>query len=125
MAATKTNDKTLLRDFIEKAEARMQELRPLIEEYRELEEALQGVGHSTTRPRRGGGRRRNGGRAQEFLTLVREKPGISVADAAKVMQINPNYLYRVAGDLAKRGEVEKDGQGYKVVAGAAQDSDES
>lgn len=57
-------------------------------------------------------RRSGGGRAEQFRTLVQENPGISVADAAKRMKIQPNYLYRVASGLEKDKAIKKDGKGY-------------
>ena len=57
---------------------------------------------------------RRGGntRANQALELVREKPGITIAEIAKAMNIEPNYLYRVLPRLASDGEVKRDGQGW-------------
>ena len=127
-------------DFLKKTlkeiEARRRELEPLVDEYRQLEEAaaaLQGVdgngGSRTRRPvaargtarRRGGassgtgrrGRPRGSGkRAQQALDLVGGQPGITIPELAKAMKIQPNYLYRVLPGLEQDGKVKKKDKGW-------------
>jgi hypothetical protein len=131
-------------DFLKKTlkdiEARRRELAPLVEEYRQLEEAaaaLQGVdggsgsgGGSTrtaaapSRPSRrrrasgssGSGRRGrprgSGKRAQQALDLVAGQPGITIPELAKSMKIQPNYLYRVLPGLEQDGKVKKKDKGW-------------
>jgi hypothetical protein len=112
---------------------RLQELRPLVDEYRRLEAAqaaLDGVqGSASTarvgrarptaargRTRRvsgGGARRRSGGtRATQALDLVKGQPGITIPELAEKMGIKQNYLYRVLPGLEKAGHVKKDGRGW-------------
>jgi hypothetical protein len=108
-------------------DARLRELRPLVEEYNRLEQAaaaLSGVGNGrrATTPRRrstGGGsaRRRgrprgSGNRAKQALELVRAKPGITIAEMAGAMKIQPNYLYRVMPTLESEGQVKKRDKGW-------------
>jgi DNA-binding IclR family transcriptional regulator len=62
---------------------------------------------SATQSRRGGNTR-----ADEALELVRKQPGITIPEIAAAMSIKPNYLYRVLPQLASRGEVKRDGQGW-------------
>jgi Winged helix-turn-helix DNA-binding len=102
---------------------RLKELRPLHEEYLKLERAkaaLDGVDAprrgrprgSTSSPRR---RRRRGGstRADETLNLIRQNPGATVSELARMMNISPpNYLYRVVANLQSDGAVKKEGKGY-------------
>jgi hypothetical protein len=57
-------------------------------------------------------RRRKGTRADQAVTLVESRPGISASEIAKTMKIKPNYLYRVLGDLEKEGRVKKKGRQY-------------
>lgn len=57
-------------------------------------------------------RRRKGTRADQAVSLVQEKPGISASDIARTMKIKPNYLYRVLGDLEKEKRVTKKGRQY-------------
>jgi sugar-specific transcriptional regulator TrmB len=57
-------------------------------------------------------RRRGGGRADQAVGLIEKSPGITAADVAKKMKIQPNYLYRVLGDLEKEKRVKKDGRKY-------------
>jgi hypothetical protein len=111
-------------------DARLRELRPLVDEYNRLEKAaaaLAGVGGdgrpapSGRRRRRstagsGGGRRGrprgSGTRAKEALTLVRTRPGITIAEMADSMGIKANYLYRVMPTLESEGQVVKKDRGW-------------
>jgi hypothetical protein len=116
-------------------QARLKELRPLVDEFHRLEaaeRALSGVGTTTTngsstttarRGRRssgggGGGRRGrprgSGTRAQEALKLVTERPGITIPEMAEAMGIKQNYLYRVMPTLAEEGRVVKSGRGWHL-----------
>jgi hypothetical protein len=123
-------------DFLEEKkreiEARLKELRPLVDEYHRLEAAaaaLSGVGASTgaaaprarrSRPKassaghngRRGRPKGTGTRAKEALELVRKQPGISIPELADAMGIKQNYLYRVLPGLAQDGLVEKQGRGW-------------
>ncbi|WP_249012144.1 Rrf2 family transcriptional regulator [Conexibacter sp. DBS9H8] len=73
--------------------------------------------------RRGPGRprgRRNGStRANQALTLVQQRPGITIPQIAEELTIEPNYLYRVMPKLVSDGLVKRDGQGWHPVEGAA------
>jgi hypothetical protein len=124
-------------DFLEdkkrEINARLKELRPLVDEYTRLEaaaQALEGVtsnGTSTSAPRRrrttrrasgssGTGRRGrprgSGTRSKQALELVRAKPGITIPELADAMGIKQNYLYRVLPGLAQEGLVRKQGRGW-------------
>jgi len=100
-------------------EARLKELRPLVEEYEQLQKAaaaLAGVGNArparTTR-RRGRGRPRGSGtRAKQALELVRARPGITIGELAEAMGIHANYLYRVMPILESEGQVVKRDRGW-------------
>ncbi len=101
-------------------DARMRELRPLVDEYNRLEKAaaaLAGVGGTAARPtrRRGRGRGRprgSGTRAKEALELVRTRPGITISEMADSMGIKANYLYRVMPTLESEGQVVKRDRGW-------------
>ena len=106
-------------------DARLRELRPLVDEYQRLEKAaaaLQGVGNSgapaRTRGRRRGpaarrGRPRGSGtRSKQALELVRTRPGITIAEMADSMGIKANYLYRVMPSLEAEGQVRKQDGGW-------------
>jgi len=60
-------------------------------------------------------RRRGGTRAEQAVKLIQENPGITASDIAKRMNIKPNYLYRVLGDLQKEGKVKKSGRSYTAA----------
>jgi hypothetical protein len=118
--------------------ARLQELKPLVDEYQRLDAAaaaLDGVppsmhGRPATRQaparakaaparKRGATRGRrgrpkgSGTRGAEALALVRQNPGITIPEIAEKMGIKQNYLYRVLPGLAADGLVVKDGRGWK------------
>jgi hypothetical protein len=132
-------------DFLEEKrkeiQARLKELKPLVDEYHRLdaaERALAGVedkparAASTRAPaaRRsrgtrgsGSGRRGrpkgSGTRALQALELVRARPGITIPELAEAMGIKQNYLYRVMPTLAEEGQVVKSGRGWHVRDKAA------
>jgi transposase-like protein len=102
-------------------EARLKELRPLVDEYNRLEKAaaaLRGVSNGGTRTaraprRRGRGRPRGSGtRAKQALELVRARPGITISELAEAMGIHANYLYRVMPTLESEGQVVKRDRGW-------------
>ena len=102
-------------------DARMRELRPLVDEYQRLEKAaaaLAGVGGgpAPTRRRRAAGRRGRprgtGTRSKQALELVRARPGITIGEMADAMKIKANYLYRVMPALEAEGQVRKRDRGW-------------
>jgi hypothetical protein len=117
-------------------QARLKELRPLVDEFHRLEaaeRALSGVGGAaatTTAPTRrrrssssanSNGRRRgrprgSGTRAAQALQLVSDNPGITIPELADRMDIKQNYLYRVMPGLAEEGKVTKSGRGWHLRA---------
>jgi hypothetical protein len=121
-------------------QARLKELKPLVEEYDRLEaaeRALSGVGATgrstptaapTSTPRRrrrstssGNGRRGrprgSGTRGAQALELVKARPGITIPELAEAMGIKQNYLYRVMPGLAEEGKVTKSGRGWHARDG--------
>ncbi len=120
--------------------ARLKELKPLVEEYQRLEAAagaLNGVeapGRAAAAPSRsrsprkasgsggGDGRRGrpkgSGTRAKEALELVRSRPGVTIPEIAEAMGIKQNYLYRVMPELQKDGLVRKEGRGWTALDAA-------
>jgi hypothetical protein len=116
-------------------ENRLKELRPLYDEYLQLEkakEALDSVGaprrrgpgrppgSTTRRASSGNGRRRRrrggGNRSDQVLKVIRENPGISVSEIGdKLGMKQKNYLYRVVGNLQSEGAVKKDGRGFTAA----------
>jgi hypothetical protein len=121
-------------DFLEdkrkEIDARMRELRPLVDEFNRLEKAaaaLSDLDGARRTPRRrraasgaaatgGGGRRGrprgSGNRAKQALELVRATPGITISEMASAMKIQPNYLYRVMPTLESEGQVVKRDKGW-------------
>jgi CRP-like cAMP-binding protein len=114
-------------------QARLKELRPLVDEFQRLEaaeRALSGMESKTTssaapatstRRRRtssSNGRRGrprgSGTRGTQALELVAQRPGITIPELADAMGIKQNYLYRVMPGLAKEGKVRKSGRGWHL-----------
>ena len=60
-------------------------------------------------------RRRGGTRADQAVRLIKSNPGITASEIARKMKIQPNYLYRVLGDLQKEGRVKKSGRKYTAA----------
>jgi hypothetical protein len=115
-------------------QARLKELKPLVDEYDKLlaaDRALGGLGNGASTPapaarRRGRpqgtgakrGRPKGGGsRAAEALQLVTDRPGITIPELAEAMGIKQNYLYRVMPGLAEEGKVSKSGRGWHLREG--------
>ena len=130
-------------------QARLKELKPLVDEYERLEaaeRALSGVGGTsraaartpaaasssspapaTRRRRRSSGSsngrrgrpRGSGTRAAQAFDLVKAQPGITIPQLAESMGIKQNYLYRVMPALADEGKVKKSGRGWHPRDNAA------
>ncbi len=117
---------------VKEIEGRLQELRPLIEEYNRLEAASAALTGRATLPRlRGASPRSNGNgssaasrrgrprgsrgdntRATQAVELVRTQPGITIPELAQHMGIRPNYLYRILPQLEEDGRVRRDDKGW-------------
>ena len=113
---------------------RLKQLKPLVDEYHQLEGMVRRLaggdgpsrspGRSSTRARstrstnrrRRGRPRGSGTRSAQALDLVEAKPGITIPEMAKEMGITPNYLYRVLPRLAKDGKVKKNGKGWEPAS---------
>lgn len=121
-------------DFLEEKkreiQARLNELRPLVDEYRRLEaaaDALEGLPAGAAKTRgaararratkstgtgRRGRPRGSGTRSKQALELIRSRPGITIGELAETMGIQQNYLYRVLPALEKDKLIRKDGKGW-------------
>jgi hypothetical protein len=132
----KKGERAAVPDFLDEKrkeiQARLKELRPLVDEYHRLEaaeQALSGVGGTAaaaaptrTRRRRSssssngrrGRPRGSGTRAAQALQLVTDRPGITIPELADAMGIKQNYLYRVMPSLAEEGKVTKSGRGWHL-----------
>ena len=110
-------------------QARLKELRPLVDEFHRLEAAERALSGVESRPAGAApGRRRRttasngrrgrprgtGTRATQALALVGERPGITIPELAEAMGIKQNYLYRVMPTLADEGKVTKSGRGWHL-----------
>lgn len=114
---------------VREIEERLQELHPLVEEFRRLEAAsaildsVDGEGappaavraaRTTNGSGRGRPRGTRGGntRATQAIELVRTRPGLTIPELADHMGIKPNYLYRILPQLEEDGKVKRKGKGW-------------
>ena len=112
-------------------QTRLKELRPLVDEFHRLEAAERALSGVEGRPQsatpsrrrrsprassngRRGRPRGSGTRATQALSLVGERPGITIPELAEAMGIKQNYLYRVMPGLAEEGKVTKSGRGWHL-----------
>ena len=112
-------------------QARLEELRTLVDEFHRLEAAELALSGMDAKPAaapptrrkrstssssngRRGRPRGSGTRAAQALQLVGEKPGITIPELADAMGIKQNYLYRVMPGLADEGKVTKSGRGWHL-----------
>ena len=124
-----------LQDKKQEIEARMEEIKPLVDEYGRLQDAaraLDGVrtgassSGGSSAPRRSGGGgggagrpKGSGSRAKDALAKIKDQPGISIPELADAMGMTQaNYLYRVTGELQKDGLVRKEGKGLYALDAA-------
>jgi hypothetical protein len=104
---------------VREIEERLQQLQPLVDEFRKLEAAsavlndLDG-GRSASRPAARApraasapapSRETNGGRRGRH-------PGITIPELAEHMGIKPNYLYRILPQLSEDGKVQRKDKGW-------------
>jgi hypothetical protein len=115
----------------ERVGQRLAELRPLVDEYHELERIADRLGLSApaakTRPTRirgavparaavsasaprGSRGSRNGGRRDQLLAVVKEQPGITVREVGSRLGVDPTSLYRIVHRLEKDGALRKNGR---------------
>jgi len=110
----------LLKERITELEGELAKLQRALAGLTEGREGRRGPGRprgsrstgTRTRTRR---RRRGGTRADQAVALIKANPGISASEIARKMKIQPNYMYRVLGDLQKEGKVKKSGSKYTAT----------
>jgi len=124
---------SLVDDVRRQMNERLKQLKPLVDEYHQLEAMVHNLGDgdgAAASGRRSRGRRRStrsttrrrgrprgsGTRSAQALALVQAKPGITIPEMGKEMGITPNYLYRVLPELAKDGKVKKNGKGWEPAS---------
>ena len=106
-------------------EVRIDEIQPVVEEYERLigalrllrgDSAMRGPG-GTRRPtgRKPGRPRGSGHRGGEALKVLRERPGMTVAEIASAIGTHRNYLFRVLPTLADQGLLVKEGPKWYPV----------
>lgn len=107
-------EKTVVRIAREMLEARIEELKPAIQEFQEIEAMLNGMG-ATPRPaprRRQTSSSSEGSRQSErydeFLGIIGRNPeGIKVAQIAEEMGLKtPNYLYRLRDRAVREDKIQ-------------------
>ena len=108
-------------------DARLKELKPLVDEYARLEKAAAALAGVTTHRRRrtaphlgppasgtagAVARAAAASAALQAQELVAASPGVTIPELADAMGIQANYLYRVMPTLQKEGKVRKQGKGW-------------
>ena len=125
-----------LKGLEDRVAQRLAELRPLVDEYRELEQVAERLGLSqdatkvrpaatgTARPSRAGTRAtrarrrtaaRNGGRREQLLAVVNEQPGITVREVGARLGVDPTSLYRIVHKLEADGALRTSGRELRPV----------
>ena len=120
-----------LKGLEDRVARRMTELRPLVDEYRELEQVAQRLGvtppvagdkpsprrRSRRRARpagstnsRAGTRTRSNGRRDELLAIVNARPGVTVREVGAELGVDPTSLYRIVHRLEQDGALQKSGR---------------
>jgi hypothetical protein len=125
-----------LKGLEDRVAQRMSELRPLVDEYRELEQVAQRLGVAPTtsadtpaspaRPRRARRRARaaagakanasaaragrTNGRRDQLLAMVKDRPGITVREVGGELGVDPTSLYRIVHRLEQDGALKKRGR---------------
>ena len=119
-----------LKGLEDRVAQRMTELRPLVDEYRELEQVAQRLGVAPAaatdtpspgrrarrrRPRpstatNAGGRARTNGRRDQLLEMVKARPGITVREIGSELGVDPTSLYRIVHRLEADGALRKRGR---------------
>lgn len=123
---------------------RLDQLEDLVTEQQQLKKALDaleglmGVWPGTAAPHArqesgsrgaptGDGRRRRSGRqssglsrADQFVAVASERPGITVAEAAERLNVSRQTLYNLTGQLQREGRLRKEGRGFYPAEGVPQ-----
>jgi DNA invertase Pin-like site-specific DNA recombinase len=110
----------LLKERITELEGELAKLQRALAGLTEGREGRRGPGRprgsrstgTRTRTRR---RRRGGTRADQAVALIKANPGSSASEIARKMKIQPNYMYRVLGDLQKEGKIKKSSRKYTAT----------
>lgn len=121
-----------LKGLEDRVARRMTELRPMVDEYRELEQVAQRLGVTPSvaadtppraRPRRtrrraapaarangGATTGRRNGRREQLLAAVKARPGITVREVGTELGVDPTSLYRIVHQLEQDGALQKRGR---------------
>jgi len=106
-----------VRGIEDRVAARLRELAPLVAEFEELQAVAERLGMEVegAPPRRrepagdGGTRAVGARRREEVVTLVAERPGLTIAQLAAELSVDRTALYRVIRRLEADGRVVKRG----------------
>jgi Mn-dependent DtxR family transcriptional regulator len=120
-----------LKGLEDRVARRMTELRPLVDEYHQLEQVAQRLGvappaasDTPSRPRRTrrrattraaaasntDTRARTNGRRDQLLEMVKARPGITVREIGGELGVDPTSLYRIVHRLEADGALRKRGR---------------
>lgn len=134
-----------LQKMEERVQSRLRELKPLVGEYEQLQQLAKRFGieadggeparasaraRTAARPpsrraarstrsgagARRAGRSRGGGRQEQIVQLVQQRPGITVRELGRQLGVDPTGLYRPVRRLESEGKVRKDGAALHPTA---------
>jgi sugar-specific transcriptional regulator TrmB len=89
--------------------ARIRELEPLVEEYRQLRQLAKrlGIAVGDATPRRV--LAKPGQRREQVLARVTAQPGVTIREISREMGVDPTSLYRPVRQLEAEGAIRKEG----------------
>lgn len=126
-----TSTPNLETKIVQEIDEALEKLRPSFDEYNQLSEMRARVTGNTrtTRSRSSSSsssnnssspRANRGTRLDQFVTLVSQRPGITIGEAAEEMAVQPNYLYRLRNQGVADNKIRvEDGKVYPAAAPAA------
>lgn len=126
----------------ERVDARLLELKPLIEEYEELQKVAERLrfayekpaaskpssrggtakptrhrpAGTSTRSRAGGTQATGRERRARVLTLIEQRPGITVSEISRELGVDPPPIYRVVRRLRTDGLIDKAGKNLHIAS---------
>jgi len=124
MAKNPVSTETLLERHLAEVDAELEKLRPMHEQYLELEDykaRMTGTAprsRSTARSTSGTRRTRRSsgdgpGRREQFMQVLADQPNSTIPDVAKAIDgVSPNYLYRVRDGLVEDGFIVEGDSGH-------------
>lgn len=125
---------SLEEEFLGKIDGELAELEPQVARYNDLSDLrkrVTGTGSKTrsgtaSRSTSGSAQAKPGSRQQQFEQLVKDKPGITISEAANEMGVATNYLYRLRDKGQAKNTIRVEGSKlYTVEPGEGEPTEPS